>query len=45
MQSRGWVAYDIAGLQYRPLDNALSQVDNAFVKEHGLLRKHQFCAT
>jgi len=45
MKSRGFVAYDICGLQYRPLDNALSQVDMAFVKETGLFRKHHYYAT
>lgn len=45
MKSRGFVAYDICGLQYRPLDNALSQVDMAFVKETGLFRKHHCYAT
>lgn len=45
MKSRGFVAYDICGLQYRPLDNALSQADIAFVKESGLLRRHHFYAT
>ncbi len=45
MRQRGFVAYDLAGLQYRPLDNALSQVDIAFVKENGPLRQHQFYAT
>ena len=45
MKSLGFVAYDISGLQYRPLDNALSQVDIAFVKERGLFRQQQFYAT
>ncbi|MCI0428871.1 MAG: FkbM family methyltransferase [Nitrospiraceae bacterium] len=45
MKSRGFVAYDISGLQYRPLDNALSQVDVAFVKEEGLFRQWHFYAT
>jgi FkbM family methyltransferase len=43
MKSRGLVAYDILGRQERPLDNALAQVDVAFVKEQGILRtRHQF---
>jgi FkbM family methyltransferase len=45
MKSRGFVANDISGLQYRPLDNALSQVDIAFVKERGLFRQRHFYAT
>lgn len=45
MKERGFVAYDIFGLQYRMLDNALSQADVAFVKEDGALRKHNFYAT
>jgi len=45
MKSKRFVAYDIFGLQYRSLDNALSQVDIVFVKEVGLLRKHHFYAT
>ena len=45
MKSRGFVANDISGLQYRPLDNALSQIDIAFVKERGLFRQRHFYAT
>jgi hypothetical protein len=45
MKSRGFVAYDISGLQYRPPGNALSQVDIAFVKQTGLLRRHHHYAT
>lgn len=45
MKSRGFVTYDIHGLQYRPLDNALSQIDIAFVKETGLFGKHHYYAT
>jgi FkbM family methyltransferase len=45
MKSRGFVAYDILGLQYRPLDSALSQVDIVFVKETGLFRKHNYYGT
>jgi len=45
MKSRGFVAYDICGSQYRPLDNALSQIDMAFVKEAGLFRQHHYYAT
>ncbi|MDQ2976129.1 MAG: FkbM family methyltransferase [Acidobacteriota bacterium] len=45
MKARGFVAYDICGLQYRPLDNALSQVDMIFVKESGQFRQHHYYAT
>lgn len=40
MGARGFVVYDLCGLQYRPLDHALSQVDVAFCKETGLFRTH-----
>lgn len=45
MKQRGFVPYDIVGLQYRPLDGALSQADIAFVKEHGLFRRQHAYAT
>jgi FkbM family methyltransferase len=45
MKSMGFVAYDIFGLKYRPLDNALSQCDIVFVKETGLFREHHYYAT
>ena len=45
MKSAGFFTYDICGLQYRPLDGALSQADMAFVKEKGLFRKHHYYAT
>ena len=45
MKKRGFVVYDVFGLQYRLLDEAMSQVDIAFVKEKGHFRKHQFYAT
>jgi FkbM family methyltransferase len=45
MKSQGFVAYDIYGLQYRPLDNALSQADVAFVREPGVFREHHYYAT
>jgi len=45
MKARGFVPYDILGLQYRPLDHALSQVDISFVKETGVLRRHHYYAT
>lgn len=45
MRSKGFVAYDVYDLQYRPLDNALSQIDMAFVKESGRFRQHHYYAT
>lgn len=45
MKERGFVPYDIVGLQYRPLDQALSQADITFVKEAGPFRQHHFYAT
>jgi FkbM family methyltransferase len=45
MKTRGFVPYDIVGMQYRPLDGALSQVDMAFVREDGLFRRHHYYAT
>ncbi len=45
MRDQGFVPYDICGLQYRPLDHALAQIDIAFVKEAGLFRRQHFYAT
>lgn len=45
MKSNGFVPYDLLGLQYRPIDGALSQVDVVFVKEHGLFRRIHSYAT
>lgn len=45
MKSKGFVPHDILGLQYRPLDHALSQVDIAFVPENGPLRRFHYYAT
>lgn len=45
MRSRGFAPYDVHELQYRPLDNALSQVDIVFVKENGLFRRRHHFAT
>lgn len=45
MKEHGFVPYDIVGLQYRPLDQALSQADIAFVQETGPFRRHHFYAT
>jgi len=39
MKNRGFVPYDVFGALYRPLDDALSQVDLLFVRENGSLRK------
>ncbi|MBI3442675.1 MAG: FkbM family methyltransferase [Candidatus Sungbacteria bacterium] len=38
MKDTGFVAYDIAGISYRPLDGALCQADVAFVRETGIFR-------
>ena len=35
MKELGFVAYDMCGTLYRPLDNALAQVDLVFVREQG----------
>lgn len=45
MRDRGFVPYDIVGLQYRPLDRALSQADIVFVRERGQFRRHHYYAT
>lgn len=45
MKHWGFVPYDIAALQYRPLDGALSQADIGFVKEQGLFRRQHAYAT
>jgi len=45
MQARGFSAYDISGLQYRPLDGALSQADISFVQASGLFRQQHVYAT
>lgn len=45
MKSKGFVPYDIYGMQYRPLDGALSQIDIAFVKEDGQFRTSHHYAT
>lgn len=45
MKERGFVPYEIFSFQYRPLDNALSQVDIAFVRENGLFRQQHHYAT
>ena len=40
MRVRGFVVYDIVGSIYRPLDDALSNVDVVFVPEDSPLRQH-----
>jgi FkbM family methyltransferase len=45
MKDLGFVAYDISGLVYRPLDGALSQLDMVFVQENGHFRASHAWAT
>jgi FkbM family methyltransferase len=45
MKQWGFVAYDVWGLNYRPFDHALAQVDMAFVREDGLFRQSHVFAT
>jgi hypothetical protein len=45
MKARGFVPYDFLGHQYRPIDDALSQIDVVFVKEGGMLRTIHSYAT
>ena len=45
MNELGFVVYDVCGFLYRPLDNALSQLDMVFVHEHGPFRKTHVYAT
>jgi len=45
MKLRGFVVYDVFGLQFRPLDNAISQVDLAFVRDDSQFRKYHIYAT
>ena len=45
MKNNGFVTYDILQGFYRPLDNALGQVDIIFVKEDGIFRKdHRYAS-
>jgi FkbM family methyltransferase len=44
MKTKGFVVYDVCGLQYRPLDNSLSQADIAFVRDEGLFRNYHYYA-
>lgn len=45
MKDRGFVAYDVFGPFYRPLDMALGQIDIAFVRENGFFRQSHCAAT
>jgi FkbM family methyltransferase len=45
MREAGFVAYDLFHPIYRPLDDALSQFDLAFVKAAGRFRQHHVYAT
>ncbi len=45
MKKSGFAVYDILGLNYRPLDGALAQVDMVFVREDGLFRQNHAYAT
>ena len=45
MKQRGFLPYDIFGGYLRPLDNALAQIDIAFVKKEGLFRSSNAFAT
>lgn len=45
MKARGFVAYDVYGFLYRPLDGALACVDIAFVKENSAFRASSTFAT
>jgi FkbM family methyltransferase len=45
MKGLGFVVYDLYPILYRPLDNALAQVDVIFVREHGLFRQSHAYAT
>ncbi len=40
MKKRNFVVYDITGKLNRPADDALAQVDVAFIKEGGVFRRH-----
>lgn len=45
MKERGYVAYDFTEPLYRPLDDAVSQIDIAFVKENSRFRDQHHYAT
>ena len=45
MKMSGFVVYDMYPILYRPLDNALAQVDMVFVRENGPFRQSHAYAT
>jgi len=45
MGERGFVAWDVFAMKYRPIDGALAQADVAFVRRNGLFRRIQQYAT
>ncbi|MET0342847.1 MAG: FkbM family methyltransferase [Polyangiales bacterium] len=45
MAEQEFCAYDLCDLSYRPLDGAMSQLDVAFVRKTGALRRHHTYAT
>jgi FkbM family methyltransferase len=45
MKEFGFVAYDVCGFLYRPLDNALAQMDIVFVRDPGMFRASHCYAT
>jgi FkbM family methyltransferase len=45
MKEFGFVVYDIYGFNYRPLDQALAQIDMVFVREDGRFRESHVFAT
>jgi FkbM family methyltransferase len=45
MKYRGFVTWDIFGMGYRMLDDALSQIDMVFVRDDGIFRKAHGYAT
>jgi hypothetical protein len=40
MAARGYEVYDLAGRIFRPVDGALAQLDVAFARRRGVLRRH-----
>lgn len=45
LKQKGFVIYDIVGHNYRPLDDALAEVDIVFVKEKGMFRASHLFAS
>jgi FkbM family methyltransferase len=45
MNQIGYAVYDIFGFLYRPLDGSLAQVDIAFVKKDGFLKREKLFAS